>query len=88
MATYVVQILQSASRSVEALPRIQRERIFGRIADLANDPRPPGVKLLQGGSERLWRIRVGDFRVIYRIDDGVLLVLVVVVAHRREVYRR
>jgi len=57
-----------------------------RIDALADGPRPAGAKKLKGGGE-LWRIRVGDYRIVYAVRDRILLVLVVRVAHRREVYR-
>ena len=56
-------------------------------APLGNDPRPPGVKALVGEAG-LWRIRVGDYRVVYEINDTELIVLVVRIAHRSDVYRR
>ena len=62
-----------------------RYRIDLRLLVLADDPRPVGVKKLHGQDR--YRIRVGDYRVIYQIEDEVLLVLVVEIAHRREVYR-
>ena len=61
-------------------------RVDARILALAEDPRPPGAKRL-AGSEGLHRIRVGDYRVVYAIEDDVLLVLVVRIGHRRDVYR-
>ena len=61
-------------------------RLRTRIDSLADNPRPPDTKKLSG-AEELYRIRVGDYRVLYAIQDKVLLVLVVKVGHRREVYR-
>lgn len=60
--------------------------IEGVIALLADNPRPPKAAKLVGTRDR-WRVRAGDHRVIYQIDDGILTVLVIRVAHRREVYR-
>ncbi len=83
---YAVQIAPGAEREFSKLgPEIQL-RIRPRIDALANDPRPAGAIRLKG-QENLWRIRVGDYRVVYEVRDKVLLVLVVRVAHRREVYR-
>jgi mRNA interferase RelE/StbE len=65
--------------------RIQA-RIRARVDALATNPRPAGAKKLKSRDE-LWRIRVGDYRIVYEIRDRVLLVLVLRVAHRREVYR-
>jgi len=75
--------------AVRALRRIQgrdRDRIRGAIALLAHDPRPPGARALQGRPGL--RVRVGDYRIVYTVDDGVLLVVVITVGHRREVYDR
>jgi len=61
-------------------------RLRPHIDGLATNPRPPGAKKLKGVAEA-WRIRIGDFRIVYEIRDRILLVLVVRVAHRREAYR-
>jgi len=84
--TYRVKILPAAQRDLAGLPRRDRKRIDERILSLATNPRPPGVKALQG-QRGLLRLRVGNYRVIYQVRDEVLLVLVVKVGHRREVYR-
>ena len=63
-----------------------RLRLEGAIAMLADDPRPPSSRRLSGRDG--WRVRIGDYRVIYRIEDEVLVVVVVTVGHRREVYQR
>jgi len=84
---HTLQILQSAQRDLKALSREIRQRLRDSIDELANDPRPQGVKVLQGGGERRFRVRVGDYRVIYRIDDKEGVVSVTRVGHRRDVYR-
>jgi mRNA interferase RelE/StbE len=61
-------------------------RLVAAMRGLASDPRPPGCEKL-AGMESLYRIRVGDYRIVYQIQDEVLLVLVVKIGHRREVYR-
>jgi mRNA interferase RelE/StbE len=86
-AKYTIAIVPSALRSIQSLSRILRERIRATIDLLAENPRPYGVKSLQGGQKGYLRLRVGDYRVIYRVEDERLLVLVVAVGHRREVYR-
>jgi mRNA interferase RelE/StbE len=63
-----------------------RDRIHGAISLLASDPRPPASRQLRGRPG--WRVRVGDYRIIYTLHDDVLLVVVVTVGHRREVYDR
>jgi len=84
--TYRIEATATARRQVRRLPRETQDRVRLRVRALAIDPRPPGVTKLTG-HERLYRIRVGDYRVIYEIRDEVLLVLVVEVGHRRDVYR-
>lgn len=81
-----IQIGPSAVRQLRKLPTSVQERIAGRIEQLAIDPRPRGSIKLQGEDD-LYRIRVGDYRVIYAIRDDELIVLVLRVGHRREVYR-
>jgi len=83
--TYRVQIEATAWKSLMALPFALQDRLFRRIEALEHDPRPAGVEKLQSRGE--WRIRVGDYRVIYRIHDDVLLVIVVQAGHRRDIYR-
>jgi len=83
---YTVRILPSAQRQLAKLDPPIRKRIAAAIDGLAADPRPPGAKKLQG-SESLWRIRVGDYRILYEIHDRQALVLVIEIGHRREIYR-
>jgi len=83
---YQVCILPAALRQLSKLPRMVQERIQPRIDALTDDPRPPGTKALAGQSG-FFRLRAGDYRVIYEIRDEILTVLVVRVGHRREVYR-
>jgi mRNA interferase RelE/StbE len=84
---YRVAILPVALRQLQALDAPARARVRSRIDDLAHNPRPQGTKALQGDPGTL-RLRVGDYRVLYRVEDDLLVVLVVTVGHRREVYRR
>ena len=83
---YTVLLRPSAERDRRNLPPEIRRRITDALLSLETDPRPPGAAKLTGRSNR-WRIRVGDYRLIYVIDDAPLQVLVVRIAHRREVYR-
>ena len=76
---------QVGSQGTDRLPDEIAGRILARLAGLETDPRPPDVKKLKGRDA--WRIRVGDYRVIYEIYDRVLRILVITVGHRREVYR-
>ncbi len=86
MATYTVTILPSALGQLAELPRHEQRKIKERIDRLAADPRPPGVKKLLGESD-LFRLRSGNYRIIYSIEDVRLIVLVIRVGHRRNVCR-
>ena len=86
--TYTIEISTSAAKSLSKLENARRLRIVGAIELLGVDPRPPGAKMLRGGDHGRWRVRVGDYRVIYTIQDDRLIVLVLRVAHRREAYDR
>jgi mRNA interferase RelE/StbE len=75
-----------ASKQIKNLDRQIMRRVMSRIDELADNPRPHGFTPLEG-HEKLYRIRVGDYRIVYRIDDVRELVEIALVAHRREVYR-
>jgi mRNA interferase RelE/StbE len=83
-APYRVEITPSAWKALAALPAKIQRRIDAAILLLSEEPRPPRSVKLEGA---LYRIRVGDHRIVYEVRDDVLLVVVVRVAHRREVYR-
>ena len=83
--TYSLFIERRAQRALARIARPEQERIITAIRRLMNDPRPSGAKKLTGRDA--WRIRVGDYRVIYEIHAGRLLILVVDLGHRREIYR-
>jgi len=85
MADYTIVFARSARRELEALPEAIALRIVGRIESLAQNPRPRGCLKLSG-SDNLWRIRVGDYRVLFSIDDPHLLIDVIAVRHRRDAY--
>jgi mRNA interferase RelE/StbE len=84
--SYEVQILPKAARQIKALSLEIRQDITLTIQSLANEPRPIGVKKLSGEKD-IYRVRVGNYRVLYQIIDKVLVVVFVSVGHRREVYR-
>ena len=84
--TYSLAILPAALRQLTELPRLEQRRLKERIDRLAVDPRPPGVKRLHGRREYL-RLRSGDYRAIYTVDDDRFTVLIIKIGHRREVYR-
>ena len=83
---YQVVYQPSAERQLRKLPRALQRRILNKTDTLAIDPLPHGVEKLSGESD-LWRIRIGDYRVIYHLRHKQLLVLVLKIGHRREVYR-
>jgi len=82
-------MMPRAERDVERLPRREQVRVLRAIAALAEQPRPDGcVKLKAGKGERdVWRIRIGDYRVLYEIHDDRLIVLVLRAGHRKDIYR-
>ena len=84
---YQVLIKGSARKELAALSLPLQKRIDTRIRALSENPRPNGVTKL-AGDENLYRIRVGDYRIIYQIQDKALLVLMIKISHRREVYRK
>lgn len=84
--SYEVEFTSAAAKQIRKLQRPARERLLDAIEDLQDDPRPHGAKKLVG-EDLAWRIRVGDYRVIYEVIDSQLLVTVVRAAHRREGYR-
>lgn len=83
---YKLFIKRSAERDLRKLPITTLRQINRRILALRTNPRPPGVRKLAGALEG-WRIRVGDYRIVYQIDDSTQTVTIVRVKHRREVYR-
>ena len=85
--TYRVSLAPSAARELRKFDPDVRRRIQAVLELLATEPRPPAAIRLVGGSGE-WRVRTGDYRVVYEINDDQLLVLVVRMAHRREVYDR
>ena len=86
MSAYQVIFARSARQELEELPRRVAERILAGIEALAENPRPHGCRKLQGPSQ-LWRIRVGEYRVIYAVDDSKRTVDIVVIRHRSDAYR-
>lgn len=86
MPAYRIELTRHAERQLRKLPREMQKRVAPAIAGLATDPRPPSVKFLAGGPER-WRVRVGVYRIVYTIEDDRLIVLVIKIGHRRDVYR-
>ena len=85
MASYKLLIKPSAVRELEGIPRKDRRRLVARIRDLAEQPRPQGAEKLSGHD--LYRVRQGNYRILYEVVDDQLIVTVIKIGHRREVYR-
>ena len=84
MANYKIEIKKSAAKEIEKLPTIVLKRIVNKIKFLGSDPRPNGCKKLT--ADEKYRVRVGNYRVLYRIEDEILIVFVVKVGHRKDIY--
>ena len=87
MGEYALEIKASARKELEELPNRVLANVFVKLEGLAAEPRPAGCRKLRG-FKSLWRIRVGDWRVVYQVDDDGRIVTITRVAHRREVYDR
>jgi len=83
--TYRIEVTTSASRSLKKLDPHDRPRIHGAIALLGKDPRPPGSRPLKGRPG--FRVRVGDYRILYTVHDATVTVAVVALGHQKDVYR-
>jgi mRNA interferase RelE/StbE len=84
--SYQVVLTKTAEHDLGRLDNMWQRNIAQRLQKLAVDPRPSGVTKLRG-TENEWRIRVGDYRIIYEVDDDVRLLTILRIRHRREVYR-
>ncbi|MBD2771813.1 type II toxin-antitoxin system mRNA interferase toxin, RelE/StbE family [Iningainema tapete] len=84
--TYQIDFSRTATKQLNKLPSALKERIEAKILELADNPRPHGITKLKN-RENGYRIKVGDYRILYDIYDGILVITVVKVGHRREVYR-
>ncbi len=87
MPTYTAEFLPTARKQLDALDGPIRVRVLAAVVKLETVPFPPTAKAMQGTDEPTYRVKVGDWRILYTVDNGKLLVLVVEIGHRREVYR-
>ena len=85
---YKIVFVRSAEKELEKLPLAILRKISPEIEKLEYNPRPHGVKKLKGKRELLWRIRVGDYRIIYSIEDVIKIVEIRRVGHRKDVYEK
>ena len=83
---YIIQIRRKALKEIKVLPISHKPKIITAIDELANNPRPSGCKKLKS-DEQLYRIRIGEYRVVYNIEDKVQIVEVTKVGHRKDIYR-
>ena len=86
MASYSILLTKSAAKEMGSIPTSDRQRVATKIGSLADNPRPMGVEKLSGDDK--YRIRQGNYRILYQIIDADLIVTVVRIGDRREVYRR
>ena len=87
MISYSIEFSRTARKQLGKLPRGTGQRIADGIETLADNPLPPGVKKLTDKDD-LYRIRIGDYRVIYQINESMLLILIVKIGHRGDIYRK
>ncbi len=85
--TYDIEFSRFAAREFKKLPEPVQERLELRLQKLCKQPRPPDVKKM-AGAKNLYRVREGDYRLVYEIRDRALLIVVVRVGHRQNIYRR
>lgn len=86
MAKYRIEVSATAEKQIRKLNKADQIRVLRAIQNLAKEPRPPGTRKLRG-YEDVYRIRVGTYRILYSIESGRLLIIVLKVGHRRDVYR-
>jgi mRNA interferase RelE/StbE len=86
--TYNIDFAPRTEDQLNLIPKDIRKLIFDRIDKLKTNPRPEGVEPLQGTEKGLFRIRQGDYRIVYSIQDQQLLILIVRIVHRKEVYKK
>ena len=85
MARYKITIKKSAARELDEIPKKDLRKVVKRIQTLARNPRPPGSQKLS--AQQCYRVRQGDYRIVYSIDDEDSLIDIVKIGHRREIYR-
>lgn len=86
MTNYKIVIKQSVAKDLRPIPNKDVKRILHRIEKLAQDPRPSGSEKLSG--EEKYRVRQGNYRILYRIEDEIVTVFIVKIGHRRDIYQR
>ena len=84
---YSIQIRRKALKEIKSLPSPYKQKIITAIEELANNPRPIGCRKLKA-NEELYRIRVGDYRVLYNVEDKIKIVEITKAGHRKDIYKR
>ena len=84
---YTIVVSRSAKKELQLLPKKQLVRVIFAIDELAKDPHPHGAIKIKGSSEELWRIRSGDYRVVYCVEEPIRIVEIRRVRHRKDVYK-
>ena len=87
MSDYQISIKSSAYKELAKLPKPEAKKVSAAIDRLAKEPRPDGVKKLKGVEEYLYRIRVGDYRIIYSVEDKIRVIDILKIGHRKDIYR-
>lgn len=82
---YKIELRRRTQRALDKLPKDDFNTVVGAVKALANSPRPKGVEKIKTAG--LWRIRQGDYRIVYNIDDGQKIITILRIGHRREIYR-
>ena len=85
--TFRIELTKSAAKALKAIPKTDQKRIAKKIESLAKDPSEP-AKTKMKGDNPFHRVRVGDYRIIYEIQNEILLIIILKIGHRKEVYRR
>jgi len=86
MASYRIEVSATAEKQIRKLPRKDQVRVLRAIRPLATEPMPPGSRRLRGYDD-VFRIRVGMYRILYRVEGRRLLIIILKIGHRREIYR-
>ena len=86
MASYEIEVSRSAEKQLRKLPRSDQERVVQAILPLAQNPRPRGARKLSGYDD-VFRIRAGRYRILYSVSSGTLVIIILKIGHRRDVYR-
>lgn len=88
MRKFKILFSKVAAKELRHLPNEEIKRVYAKSKELESNPRPPGCKKLVGEKEELWRIRVGNYRIIYSVNDTVFIIDIRQIGHRREIYNK